>query len=197
MPGVVVLNQAPVVLYDSDGNPINIDVNGRIAVTTTVEPTDPSKRVFAPLTSSGAINMYVDGSSTPVVFIYEADETEDVYITQIRFVINAADIQFKPGSGNGTFQKINAITNGLLLQVTSDGTTVDLSNFKRDEEFLAFGGNDILDQTDTSDLMTATYDSDGVVLKANTADNVKVTVRDNIVNAGHIFMACYVKGYKR
>jgi hypothetical protein len=174
---------------------LQLDSALRLKVTTRNEPTDITKRVFEPLKNGAAINMYVDGSVTPQVFVFNADPSKDIYVTQIRFVVNAADIRFKAGVGAGTFQALNALTNGLLLQVRTNSTTVDLSNFKRDEEFLAFGGNDILDQTDTSDLLTATYDCDGVKLVAASGDFVKATVRDNLTNAGHIFLACYVKGY--
>lgn len=175
-----------------------LDANGRIRVAATTEPTDLSKRVFAALEDSGgATNMYVDGSGTAVEYTFDADASDDIYITQVRIVINAADIQFKEGSGSGTFQKINALTNGLKLEIRTSSTTYELVNFKRDEEFLAFGGNDIIDQTDTSDLLTATYDSEGVLLGAGSGDFVKVTVRDDLENAGHIFLGCWIKGYKK
>lgn len=177
---------------------IELDADGRIRVASVSEASDPTKRVFAALEDSGGDqNMYVDGSGTPVEYSFDADSTDDIYVTKIRVVINAADIQFKDGSGSGTFHKIDAITNGLKLEVRSNSTTVELANFKRDEDFLAFGGNDIIDQTDTSDLLTATYESSGVVLKAGTGDFVKVTVRDDLENAGHIFLGCWIKGYKK
>lgn len=219
------LIEGDVVLYDADGNPLVLnggdtvgatagvimagakDVDGNAAVlelaadgALRVNPSlggNVGNRVFAALEDSGGdVNLYVDGSTTSVPYSYDADASDDIYITQIRFVINATDIQFKEGSGDGTFHKLNALTNGLLLQVRSESTTYDLANFKRDEEFLAFGGNDVFDKAGTSDLLTASYKTSGIKLVAGSADFVKVTVRDDLENAGHIFFACYVMGYK-
>lgn len=182
---------------DDNAKFLELDANGRIRVVSQAEPGEIAKRIFSPLEdASSNTNLYVDGSVTPVTYTYDAHATEDVYITQIRFVINASDIQFKEGSGSGTFHKLDALTNGVKLEVRSDSTTIELANLKRDEEFLAFGGNDIFDQTGTSDLLTATYDSTGIVLMGGSADFVKVTIRDNLENAGHIFFGCWVKGFR-
>lgn len=144
--------------------------------------------------ASGSSDLLVDGSSTPIVFTYEADDTYDVSLQEIKFTLSSNSITF----GTGYFGAIGGgLTNGLLLEIitNSGAMTVELYNFNRNESFVNFaspGGFEWV--VSSKDMMTANcLIGGGLKLYANTADKVRLTVRDNITSAGTYFK-CFVKG---
>ena len=62
---------------------------------------------------------------------------------------------------------------------------------------LGSGSGDTLDQTGAFDVQTATmYFPNGIKLVNGTADFIKVTVNDDLVDANNKWLRCYVKGYE-
>ena len=142
--------------------------------------------------NGGSSNLLVDGSTTPVVFTYLADSTYDVSLQEIRFTMAANGITF----GNGYFgATAGPLTNGLLVEIVSDGSTITLFNIQRDEHFINFaspGGWEWI--VSNKDVMTSAYlIGGGVKLHAGTGDQVKITVRDDIDTCA-LYFECFVKG---
>jgi|GEM_PF-6127775 len=144
------------------------------------------------VTNGGSNDLLVDGSVTPVVFEYLADTTYDVSLQEIRFTMASNSITF----GTGYFGATSGpLTNGVLVQVISDGDTITLYNLQRNEHFINFsssGGWEWI--VSNKDVMTSAYlIGGGVKLHAGTTDKVVITVRDDIDSAG-LYFACFVKG---
>lgn len=137
-------------------------------------------------------SLLVDGDPTPVVFTYNADAIKDISIQEIQFVMASNSITF----GSDYFGAVSGpLTNGLLVEITSNGNTGTLQNLKQNENFKHFaspGGFDWV--VSSKDLMAATYlIGGGLKLYAGTADNIKVTVRDDIDSCA-VYFKCFVKG---
>lgn len=137
-------------------------------------------------------DLRVDGSTTPVVFTYDADSTDDISILEVKFVLVANSVTF----GNEYFGSTSGpLSNGLLVEVTSDGNTGTVETIKQNEEFVFFaspGGFDWV--VSSKDMIYSTWlVGGGLKLKAGTADNVKVTVRDDLTSCG-VYFKCFVKG---
>lgn len=169
-------------LYTPDGDPVAFG---------SVAPNPESIKNSFVLNGSSP-SLLVDGSTTPVEFTYDADSTHDISIQEIGLVVASNSVAF----GNGNFGAIGGpLTNGLLVQITSDGNTGTVANLTRNECFVHFaspGGFQWV--VSSKDMMSSTYlIGGGLKLKAGTGDNVKVTVRDNVSSAGAYFQ-CMVKG---
>ena len=169
-------------LYTPDGDPIAFG---------SVAPNPESiKNDFVRYSTSPSL--LVDGSVTPVEFAYNADATHDISIQEIGFVVASNSIAF----GNGNFGAIGGpLSTGLLVQITAGGNTGTISNLTRNECFVHFaspGGFQWV--VSSKDMLASNYlIGGGLKLKAGTADNVKITVRDDISSAGSYFQ-CIVKG---
>jgi len=178
------------------GSYVNLSVtsDGFLRVVEAVSDID-SIFIVPLLSGTSSTSLLVDGSSNPKIFQVTASLTKDKYLEEIRFIANAADIQFD----GAAFMKINnTLVSGVLLQIQASGTLSNVYNFRQSEDFLVFGGNDILDQTDTSDLLVASLKLNGTtILYSGSSDFVKVTVRDNLINAGNLYFKCYVRGFEK
>jgi len=189
----------PVCGKDTAGNIrlIRLSVDGTQISTSTILPTNLSRTINEPVLDSGnSDDLLVDGSSTPVVFQYVADATYDAYINEIKFVFVALAIDYD----GGHFLRGNSLTNGVQLDIRSEDNTVNMFNFKYNEDFLAFSGgasNDFLDKTGVTDIQTASLNlGSGVKLVGGSGDFIKVTIQDDIDAAGHYWFKCYVKGHQ-
>jgi len=167
-------------VYTPDGDPVAFG-----AVSTSI------KNHFVE-TSGGSHDLRVDGSTTPVVFTYDADATYDISVQEIKFTLVSNSIPF----GSGYFGSTSGpLTNGVLVEVITNGTTVELYNLQQNESFVNFsspGGFEWV--VSSKDMMTSNYlVGGGVKLFAGTADKVRVTVRDNISSCG-VYFKCFIKG---
>lgn len=196
------------VLFDSAGHPIGVLLDGsvyRLQVEASLKPgttvslgptaTNPQNLVRGFCTNGGSSNLLVDGDPTPVVFTFNADSTDDIYLTEIRFVFSDLEIAMDGKS----FGSENDLDNGVLLQVTSDGNTSTLANIQINEDFGTFNspGGITYDRGGPEDFLAAGIHLGGsVVLKAGTADNVKITIRDDINDTSHKYFKCIVYGTK-
>lgn len=137
-------------------------------------------------------DLLVDGSTTPVVFEYLADSTNDISLQEMRFTAAANSITFGSDAFIGT---AGPLTNGLLVEVLVESGTVTLYNLVQNESFVNFsspGGFDWV--VSSKDMMTSNYViGGGLSLRAGTTDKVRVTVRDDLSSAG-VYLRCFVKG---
>lgn len=137
-------------------------------------------------------DLRVDGSTTPVVFEYTSDPVHDIALQEIRFTMAANSITFGTeyfGSTSGP------LSSGLLVEAVVASGAVTLYNMVQNESFVNFaspGGFEWV--VSSKDMMTSAYViGGGLVLRANTADKIRVTVRDNLSSCGTYFR-CFVKG---
>lgn len=142
--------------------------------------------------NTGSSDLLVDGSTTPVVFEYTSDPTHDIALQEIRFTMAANSITF----GTDYFgSKSGPLTTGTLVEVVVASGAVALYNLKQNEDFVNFsspGGFEWV--VSSKDMMTSDYViGGGLVLRANSTDKVRVTVRDNLTAAG-IYFKAFVKG---
>jgi hypothetical protein len=118
--------------------------------------------------------------TTPVEFTVDSDPVYDLLLTEVRLVFVALSFDFSGASfGSGGSE----LTNGVLIEVTSDGITTELGNLKVNEDVLLLPvrSDVILGQGGNEDVMALSIDLGGVVaLRANTSDKVKVTIRDDL-----------------
>lgn len=169
-------------LYTTDGDPVTFGA---------VPPNPASIRNEFVLNGTND-SLLVDGDPTPVEFTYDADATYDISLQEIGFVMSARRITF----GTGDFGRTNGpLTNGVLVQITSDGNTGTVAVLTRNESFVHFaspGGFGWI--VSSLDMMYSNYlIGGGLKLKAGTSDNVKVTVRDDIGFCA-LYFKCEVKG---
>lgn len=143
--------------------------------------------------SGGSENLLVDGSSAPVVFTFDADPTDDIFLSQIRYT--AVTTRFDVGADS--FMKEAALTNGVLVEITSNGLTSEVANFKISEDLIEFGTPDQFEysMTTLNDFIIGGIVFGGsIVLKSGTADNIKVTVRDDLIKPSHELFRIKVVG---
>lgn len=168
-------------LFSTSGDPVSFG---------SVPPNPESIRNAFMLNGSNS-SLLVDGSSTPVAFTYDADSTRDVSIQEVKIVMAANGITF----GTDKFGVVNKLTNGLLLEITSNGLTGTVANLQSNEclAHLSSPGGFIW-VVSSKDMLAVSYSIGGSLrLKAGTSDNVKFTVRDNLSSAATYFKCC-VKG---
>jgi hypothetical protein len=172
---------------------------GRLEATLLTEAGDPvsfpsvSSSIKNDFVKNGtATSLLVDGSTTPVVFSYDADPTYDIALQEIRFTIAANSITF----GDDRFgSRAGPLPNGLLVEVLLESGTVVLYNLVQNESFVNFsspGGFEWV--VSSKDMMTSDYViGGGLSLRAGTTDKVQVTVSDNLTSAG-LYFRCFVRG---
>ena len=166
-------------LYDRFGNPIALPVgvtDAGLWVTGFVKD------------GGGSSDLIVNGSTTPVEFTFDADPDKDIAINAVIMVLVSNALTF----GSDKFGAINALTNGVDISVTSDGSTGSLGQLKQNEGFLHSatpGGFNLI--ISTKDVISSIISlGGGVLLHAGTSDKVIVTIQDNILTptaAGNYF----------
>jgi hypothetical protein len=131
-----------------------------------------------PAKFAGSPNLLVNGSVTPQVFTVSADATKTLTVTEVTLVASAACIAM---SGNKFLSMGAALTNGLLVELVSGGVTTPLANFKVSEDIiLGFNGpNHLVCFSGQASLRVSHYCLNP--LASNSADMVRVTVRDNLM----------------
>ena len=169
-------------LYTPDGDAVAFG---------SVPPTpDSIRNAFAQ--NGTADSLLVNGSSTPVVFSYDADSTYDVSLQEIKFVVVANSVTF----GGSSFGAVaGPLVNGLLVEIIAGGIAGTIYNLLQNESFVNFASPGGFEWVISSkDMMASTYTiGGGLKLIHNTADKVRITVRDNLSAAG-VYLKCFVKG---
>lgn len=153
-------------------------------------PSNPASVNNAFVLDGTEASLLVDGSSTPVVYSYDADSTYDISIQLVMFIMTANTIVF----GENKFGVITGLTNGLKVEITSNSNTGQIINMQSNECFTIFSGNNYQKITSSKDMLTAAFIVGGsFILKAGTSDKVAVTVQDDLTTAANC-LKCYVMG---
>ena len=157
---------------------VGVDLTGQSISIGAPVPENPTNIVRQKLLNGSSPSMRVNGSVTPVSFVFNADPTNDVKIGEIRLVFsdNAIDMNGASFGSSGT------LTNGCLLEVQASGSLVTLTNVTLNEDFLSFpGGLPFLDRSGVQDVLAVSYSLGGAVkLIGGTSDFVRMTIRDNL-----------------
>jgi len=174
-------------IKDTNGNPV---MAGHVACT------DLSKRVVAYAENGGDANLCVDGSSTPVIFTYDADPTDNIALFGLRFLGSAADFVME----GSKFGNKGALTNGLLVEAKTGGAAsfVTLATIKYNEQFFEFGSYCATKIYALSrDLLVAELVLCGsTLLNGGSSDQIKVTVQDNLTAQNVYRLSLMVYGVK-
>lgn len=162
-----------------------INVTGEIGV---LETGRPPRRLLLKTTGGSSHDMGINGATTPVVFKLSNnasyDPTRDFIVTELRIEATANTIT----NGSDKYVGVNALTNGHLIQVRSDGA------LEYDENMLAmhdifhsfsFGVGSKFDLQISSgdDVLVAVFARPFFIRKVGTfatADDIIVTVRDDL-----------------
>lgn len=155
-------------------------------------PPSPTSIKNAFVENGGSSDLLVDGSTTAVVFTFQAHGTCDTSIQEIKFVMASNAITF----GSDKFgAMLGPLSNGLLIEITANAVSGTIATLYQNEDFVNFaspGGFDWV--VSSKDLMASTLAiGGGLNLEAGTGDNVKVSVRDDLTSAG-VYLRCFVKG---
>lgn len=142
---------------------------------------------------SGASQMKVNGSVTPVVFHFDAHPTKDTYIDRIILSITGSSVALTGAKFAGSA----GLTNGLLFEtVCNNGTSKTLATIKINEEFFELTPMAFMtyNTVGTGDGLFIHMNFDGhLFLKANTADTLKITVRDDLATIASLaYLKCAV-----
>jgi len=145
----------------------------------TVTPANPQNIIKNRLEYGGSDNLLVDGGSSPTVFSYNADPTQNVRLVEIRFVMVADAIE----CDGAHFGPISTVASGVKLEVQAGGSLSEIAVVKQTEDFLDFysPGGIFFDRTGLKDIIVAAIHLGGApVLEAGSSDFVKVTVQDDL-----------------
>jgi len=138
----------------------------------------------------GDISMRVDGSVSGVEFTFDADDTYDTELYELRFILGTQDILFDGVS----FGSLTSLTNGVLIEITADGTTTEIANIQSNEDLLMFPtpANYLLNNTGPKDILVMGISLGGApVLRAGSDDKIKVTIRDKLDGGGVTSIATF------
>jgi len=177
------LGRLKTTLYTPDGDPVAFG---------SVPPNPASiKNDFVKDGTSNS-SLLVNGSSTPVIFTYDADSTYDISLQELKFVMASNSITF----GSNYFGATSGpLPNGLLVEVISNGNTGTVYNLTQNECFVHLaspGGYQWV--VSSKDMMSSAWlIGGGLKLIHGTADKIRVTVRDNLSSVG-VYFKCCVKG---
>lgn len=188
----------PGVLYDAAGNAITsitdtedpaekrLQTESRLAPGSVVNigtgvPADPGDLVISYLTDTGGgYDMLVNGSSTPVAFTFSPPIGETVSVQEILVIFTADDFSFDGAS----FGPNSALSNGIKVETTLDGTTTEIFNILQNEDYLRIPGRvPLVNNTGPKDVLGASFQFGGLLkLVQADGDNVTITVRDNLTS---------------
>jgi hypothetical protein len=195
------------ILYDESGNAVGVLLDGsvyRIQVEAQlapgasvqiggVTPEDPGDIFRERVENGGSDDMLVDGSVTPVLFTVGADATKDTSISEVRFVLSANKFNF----GEDNFGSQPALTNGVKLEVVKGGTPSLLALIQQNEDFLTFysPGGIFFDSAGTNDILgVGIFLGGAVILDANTSDEIRVSIQDDLTSTLYKYFTATVFG---
>ena len=176
------------VTVTTDGSFERLDVS-------TSDVTDPRKGSFInqPLENGGSSEINVDGSVTPVSFIAEPNTNKNLIVYRLLLVMEDASMSWTKFGG------LTALTNGVDIKVTEDGTERDIVTdpIKTNRDFVWNAYDVEIDNATTSVLrMRWTFQRAGTVLTLKDAqsDNIKIVVNDDLT--GISYFKATAQGYE-
>lgn len=173
----------------------------------TITPGSVSDIFIENFKNAGSMDMRVNGSVTPVVFVIPLDAIKSIFVEEISFYGGGNGIQF----GKHISQSGTGLTNGVLVEIKSNNETVTLPLLKKTEDYknkFAFGGGGRgttfrIDIQSGADQFVATFiPSSPFVLKkigefgSGNDDYVKITIQDNLTS-GITQYEAIAKGFYR
>jgi len=175
----------------------NINVQGTIFSI----PAGVSKRFFSFMENGGSSNLRVDGSSTPVTFTVQPQNSADeAIVTQIRCYGGGTSIKY------GQFLSIpSSLTNGIEIEIQSEEEIFTFSLIKNTEDwknlFAVPGGDDFqLSFQAGADQFIAIFDP-GVPIPLKklgtftTDDSITVKIQDDLTGTQLKQLECAVLGF--
>jgi hypothetical protein len=172
----------------TDGAKERLDVSN-------VDVSDPKSGNFTnvPLTNGGSSEMNVDGSSTPVSFTAAPPTNKNIIVYRLLLVMEDASMSWKKFGG------IAALTNGVDIKVTEDGTerTISTDPIKTNRDYV-WNCYDVEIDSATTDVlrMRWTFSRAGtvLVLKDSFSDNFKIVINDDVT--GVDYYKATIQGYE-
>ena len=140
--------------------------------------------------SGSSTDMTVDGSSTPVNFNVMSNATLDTIITEIRLSIEDGNVVFSK------FMDITALTNGLKLEIKTDGVIASFTPTMKttNDVVLLFNSGGLDTFIHLNKRFIGTFKPDNpFILKAGAIDYVRLVVQDDL--RGLVACEYSVKGY--
>lgn len=131
------------------------------------------------LTNGGSEDMVVNGSGTPVVFTFDADATDDIQISSLRFVISVGgSFDF---DGNTFGDGGSALSNGVEVDLVANGGVFSdlITTFTVNEDFARLLNFQPFSDIDA--VITASLPFGGsIILEGGSSDKITVTINDNV-----------------
>jgi hypothetical protein len=140
---------------------------------------NPTTVVSDFLRNGGSDSMDVDGSGAAVHFDFDADATDDIVISSLRFVFTAGGLNFDGsnfGKGGGS------LSNGILVSaIVNGGTAITIATLTKNEDLLRLQGRALTELGGINDVLQATIEFSGrVLLEGGSADRVRVSIQDDL-----------------
>jgi len=164
-------------------NEAEVTANNRLKVEANISalPATPVEYKIVKLLNGSSPDMDVNGSSTPVEFDYTPDTDEVWYVERITFVLE--DTGSPEPDDFGTIS--GPLSNGCLLEVQSNGNTIELANVTSNLEIVQSFANE--SYGDSNGILGSGASYKGSILFRNpfiiqdsTSDFIRMTIRDNI-----------------
>ena len=192
------LETAAKVAVDNDGGLHHLKSldDGTIAVINSSYPvSDPTRIVGGFVEDGGSSDLNVDGSSTPVVFSFNADPDKDITLLSIDFVMVASSMKF---GGDGFGPLNSALTNGIGVDLKINGVEASFTIMKTTEDFLHFaspGGFQYI--VSSNDIISSAYIIGGAMrLHAGAVDYLRITINDDLSSSLFDYFRCRVRAVK-
>jgi hypothetical protein len=129
--------------------------------------------------NNGSSNLNIDGSSSSVVFTFDAIQEHDIMVHEIRVALTCQDITM---DGN-SFCSGSKLSNGVLVEIIAQDILYHVYNITQNEDWFFFNSPQgmLLNNTGPKDAMQAGfYFGNTITLKAGSSDKVRVTIRDDL-----------------
>lgn len=155
-------------------------------------PTDPRPPFdlmwhSAFLKEGSNVDMNVDGSTTPVSYIYTPPLTGQIhYITRLLF-----EIDDNGNTSNDGFGSLSALTNGIDIKIKIDGSTHTFANIKTNSDLVMICSHTHHTQS-TGGFIQGNYFSGAfdmkpdMTLKESRGDQIEVVVNDDLRGLLHL-----------
>ncbi len=141
-------------------------------------PAQPSNLIRKEIDSSGSTDLSVDGSGTPVEFIFTGSSDANVRLSSIRFVMTANSTT----TDGESFGPLKELANGLQIQTRISDSVSEAGNLKITEDFLTLPTPDLfLDRSGKKEVLASSFTFGGAVtLNSGSGEWIKVRVRDDL-----------------
>lgn len=168
----------------TDGTDVaQVSATGALHVTQT--PVSLAGLTTGKLLGPGDIwNMNVDGSGTPVSFVFNCDPTDDLWLQCLKIIMLPNVLRMD----NGPFGSLGGpLTNGCEFSITAGGTKYVLGLLKQTEDIVALPGADTFIEVGltANDLLLVKLNFGGALkLDGDSSDKIEMKIQDDLTAAG-------------